>query len=106
VAAAAGIARDAVANGDLTLPADLPPEKLGLALVHLELGAHLVMQGNFSYGRFSVADSQQVLNDFGADLLDSLDWRPLASELDYVEMTRRMWREVFPEELARFGIRL
>jgi AcrR family transcriptional regulator len=106
IAAAVGVVRDAVANGDLNLPAHLPPEKLGLSLVHLELGAHLVMQGKFSYGRFTTADSQEVLNAFGTDLLDSLGWRPLSSELDYVEMTRRMWREVFPEELARFGIRL
>jgi AcrR family transcriptional regulator len=106
VAAAVGVVRDAVANGDLDLPADLPPEKLGLSFVHLELGAHLVMQGEFSYGRFTAADSREVLNAFGADLLDSMGWRPLTSELDYVEVTRRMWREVFPEELARFGIRL
>jgi AcrR family transcriptional regulator len=106
VAAAVGVVRDAMANGDLSLPADLPPEKLGLSFVHLEQGAHLVMQGEFSYGRFTAADSQEVLNAFGADLLDSLGWRPLASELDYFEMTRRMWRELFPEELARFGIRV
>jgi AcrR family transcriptional regulator len=106
VAAMVGVVRDAVAVGDVTLPANLPPEKLGLSFVHLELGGQLVMQGEFAYGRFTASDSQEVLFAFGADLLDSLGWRPLYCELDYVEMTRRMWRELFPEELKKFGIKL
>jgi len=101
-----GLIRDAVVAGDLTLPVDLPPEKLGLAFIHLETGAQLLMRRAYSYGRYSAEDSRSVLHDFGVDLLDGLGWRPLYSEHDYPAAVRRMWKELFPEELAKFDIRI
>jgi hypothetical protein len=101
-----GVIRDAVVSGDLSLPAGLPPEKLGLALLQVDIGAHVLKQRPISYGRFSAEDAYRVLLDFGASLADSLGWRPLSSDYDYPAAMRRMWREVFPEELARFDVRL
>jgi AcrR family transcriptional regulator len=106
VAALIGIIREAVVAGDVTLPDSFPPEKLGLVLMHLEIGAQVLMRRPFSYGRFTASDSRSALHDFGADLLDRLGWRPLFAELDYPASTRRMWKELFSDELERFGIKI
>jgi AcrR family transcriptional regulator len=106
IAAIVGVVREAVVAGDVSLPADLPPEKLGLVFMHLEIGAQLLMRRPFSYGRYTAEDSRGALQNFGADLCDRLGWRPLNAELDYPASIRRMWKELFPEELRRFGIKI
>jgi AcrR family transcriptional regulator len=104
IAAIVGVVREAVVAGDVTLPADLPPEKLGLVFMHLEIGSQVLMRRPFSYGRYTADDSRGALQDFGVDLCDRLGWRPLNSEIDYPASIQRMWKEIFPEELERFGI--
>jgi AcrR family transcriptional regulator len=99
-----GVIRDAVASGDLSLPDDLPPERLGFALLQLDYGAHVLMQRPKTYGRFTHLDAYEVVFDFGIRVADSLGWKPLSSEHDYVTPTLRMWRTLFPDELERFGI--
>jgi hypothetical protein len=106
VSAVIGVIRDAVVCGDLSLPDGLPPEKLGLALLQVDIGAHVLMCRPRSYGRFSTEDANHVLAEFGVNLSDNLGWKPLSSEHDYAAAMRRMWLEVFPEELVRFDIRL
>jgi AcrR family transcriptional regulator len=106
VSSAVGVIRDAVVAGDVTLPDDLPPEKLGLALIEFEIGAQVVMRRTTVYGRYTAEEAFEVLKDFGAGIVDRLGWRPLSSEHDYDASTQRMWMELFPGELKRFGIRL
>lgn len=101
-----GLIREGVVSGDITLPANLPPERLGLAVMHLEHGTQVLMQRDFSYGRQRSTDSLQVLMEFGASLLDQLGWRPLSHENDYAASTNRMWREIFPDLVRKFGIDL
>jgi AcrR family transcriptional regulator len=106
ISAVIGVVRDAVVSGDLSLPDDLPPEKLGLALMQVEIGAQVLMRRAGSYGQYTADDSYQVLVDFGISLADGLGWRPLSGEHDYVASTQRMWKEIFPDELKRFNVRL
>ena len=106
LSAVIGVIRDAVVSGDLSLPDGLPPEKLGLALLQVDVGAHVLMCRPRSYGRFSTEDANHVLADFSVNLSDNLGWKPLSSEHDYPAAMRRMWRELFPEELERFDIKL
>jgi AcrR family transcriptional regulator len=106
IAAIVGVVREAVVAGDVTLPPDLPPEKLGLVFMHLEIGSQVLMRRPFSYGRYTSEDSRGALQDFGADLCDRLGWRPLNAELDYPASIQRMWKETFPEELKRFGVKI
>jgi AcrR family transcriptional regulator len=104
IAAIVGVVREAVVAGDVTLPPDLPPEKLGLVFMHLEIGAQVLMRRPFSYGRYTAEDSRGALHNFGADLCDRLGWRPLNSEIDYPASISRMWNEIFPKELKQFGV--
>ena len=60
------------------------------------------MRRPFSYGRYTAEDSRDVLHDFGADLLDRLDWRPLFTEHDYTAAARRMWKEIFPDPRVEY----
>jgi AcrR family transcriptional regulator len=106
IAVIVGVVREAVVAGDVTLPVDLTPEKLGLVFMHIEIGAQVLMRRPFSYGRYTAEDSRGALHDFGADLCDRLGWRPLNSELHYPSSIQRMWTEIFPQELQRFGIKI
>jgi AcrR family transcriptional regulator len=100
-----GVIREAVVARDVTLPADLPPERLGLAIMHLETGAQVLMQRAYGYGRFCATDSLLVLNDFGDLLLDDLDWKPLSREHNFPATERRVWMELFPDQVKKYGFR-
>jgi AcrR family transcriptional regulator len=99
-----GVIREAVVAEDVSLPEYLPPERFGLAVVHLVSGGQLHLQKDFGYGRHTAADSERVLQYFGALVLDQLGWRPFSHEHDYVAATNRMWREVFPDLVRRFDV--
>jgi len=99
-----GVIRDGVVAGDVALPANLPPERLGLAIMHLENGSHVLMQREFTHGRHRSTDSLQLLRDFWQAMLDQFAWRPLSTEFEYFQSVKRMWREIFPDLLRRFNI--
>ncbi len=99
----AGVIRDAVAAGDLDLPSELTPEKLGLALAQIEIGPKVLALRGWGLGEYSSEASLEVFAFTVNNLLDVLGWRPLSTEFDYLASIRRMERELFAEEVARFG---
>lgn len=100
----AGVIRAAVASGDLDLPPTLSPEQLALTLLQIESGPVLRALRGFRVGGYSTEESLETFAYTLTVLLDDLGWRPLSTELDYPASIRRMWREVFPDLLDRFGI--
>ena len=105
IAAIVGVVREAVVAGDVTLPVDLPPERLGLVFMHLEIGSQVLMRRPFSYGRYTADDSR------GALRLRSGPLRPfgLAAPGRRARLSRVHPAHVegdIPEELKRFGIKI
>jgi AcrR family transcriptional regulator len=99
----AGVIRDGVAVGDLELPEGTTPEHLAVALSLIEGGPFAVQQPGFGVGGYSLEDTLSTFMHIITVFLDDLGWRPLSTEFDYLASIRRMWREVFPELLERFG---
>lgn len=93
-----GIVRDAIAQGDLTLPEGHSVE---------DLIYHLWLLGEAGKGAASIwlpPGELGVISPFAtiirsANLLaDGYQWRPLSTEWDYEETTLRVRREIFPAE--------
>lgn len=98
----AGVIRDAVSVGDLTLPPLLSPERLGLALHQMEMAPFALAQRGFGLGGHSLEVTSNAVIDALTLMLDDLGWKPLSTELDYLASIRRMWQEVFPDLVERF----
>jgi len=99
----AGVAREAVRNGDLDL-------SLGMTIEEVLFGLDAFSQGMFERISSSppvcgVGDPRVVLRRLGGRLLDGLGWRPLSSEWDYRATMARIYAEVFPPRwLAARGL--
>lgn len=79
-----GVARDAVAQGDLVLPADHTPEDVIFALWSINLGAQTIFRSSSeSLGELGVPDPIKSLRKGQNQMLDGYGWRPLSTEFDY-----------------------
>ncbi len=99
-----GIVRDAVAAGDVTLPADTRPEDLTFAIWSMAFGTRFLLTTNAPIvSHEASADPDRVINRNMRLLMDGLGWKPLSSEWDFAATERRILAEAFPEEakLAR-----
>jgi AcrR family transcriptional regulator len=92
---AAEIVREAVAEGDLSLPDGMTPEKF-------TFGNSMLMNGIFgAIGTVGLTDELGVGDPigaarwFGGRLLDGCGWRPLSDEWDYGQTMRRIYGELF-----------
>ncbi len=98
-----GIVRDAVAAGDLTLPAGIEPEHVVFGLWAMNYGVQSFASSGESLAELGISDPAKSLRDNCNHLMDGFRWKPLASELDYDECQTRVATEVFPHEAARLG---
>jgi AcrR family transcriptional regulator len=99
----AGIIREAVEIGDVTLPENTSVYQILFALNSMTLGSYVIRESDskaykkwFDQGRF-------LPGQVGQTFLDGIGWRPLSSEWDYNASIRRFYKEVFPELLADEG---
>lgn len=103
MSAATGIVRDAVAAGDLTLPADMTPEELTFGLWATSCGVFSIVAGGFDLALLGVPDPIATYHRTIDRLLDGLGWQPLASDWDFDAVQARVRAEVFPDEWARLA---
>jgi AcrR family transcriptional regulator len=92
---AADIVREAVAEGDLSLPDGMTPERF-------VFGNSMLMNGIFGavgtaglIDRLGVDDPIAVSRWFGRRLLDGCGWQPLSDDWDYRQSMRRIYDELF-----------
>jgi AcrR family transcriptional regulator len=103
MATLSGIVRDAVAVGDLALPASVEPEAVVFGLWSMNYGAQSIAASSDTLAEIGIADPHQSLRDNCNHLLDGFGWSPLTSELDYDACRTRICREVFPREAGFLG---
>lgn len=96
-----GIVRDAVAVGDLALPAGIEPEHVVFGLWAMNYGAQAFASSGETLAEIGIADPLKSLRDNCNHLLDGYGWKPLTSELDYDNCQARIAAEVFPHEAAQ-----
>lgn len=100
---ATGIARDAVAAGDLVLREGQSIEQVCVGLWNLYTGAFLMRDlENFMDEPF-VKEPMPMLLANAQVFLDGFDWQPLSSAHDYARARERALAEVFPEESRAAG---
>jgi len=93
-----GIVRDAIAQGDLALPAGSSPEEL---IFHFWL---LGEAGKAAGSSWMPPAAMGIMDTFGSIMRssqflgDGLGWRPLSTQWDYEKSLRRIRNEVFPKE--------
>jgi AcrR family transcriptional regulator len=97
-----GLVRDGVAAGDLVLPPDVAPEEIALTLFQIVSGPVMISLRGWGVGEYSTRALREVFDHTLNVLVDDLGWKPLSTEFDYGASIRRMWRELFPEELEKF----
>ena len=98
-----GIVRDAVAAGDLQLPADVPAEHVVFGLWTMAFGAFTLLASGAALDRVGINDPLAALRQNYNALLDGFGWRPLASELDQATVIERIHREVLAEEWQKLA---
>lgn len=98
-----GIVRDAVAAGDMTLPAGIEPEHVVFGLWAMNYGAQSFASSGEPLAELGIADAAKSLRDNCNHLMDGYAWKPLTSEFDYDECQARIAMDIFPDEAARLG---
>tara|TARA_R110002072_G_scaffold27446_5_gene89223 strand:- start:185 stop:940 length:756 start_codon:yes stop_codon:yes gene_type:complete len=96
---ATNVVRDAVAAGDLDLPAQVAPETVSFGLWCLTYGVFtlLVTEGR-PLAELGFAEPLRLLERNQNLLLDGHGWLPLSTEHDYDALRLRVLAEVFSEE--------
>jgi AcrR family transcriptional regulator len=97
----AGIIREAVAGGDLDLPARTGPEDLLFSMWATRWGASAIMQSDTPLAPAGVrAPAKAVERSLGL-MLDGYGWRPLSTQWDYKATRQRVEREAFPRSVIK-----
>jgi len=91
------IVQDAVACGDLVLPAKITPEEVIYTLFMLVAGVLGSVGVAVSIAEVGINDVVRVMRRSGSVVLDGYGWRPLSAEWDYRKTMRRIYGELFPE---------
>lgn len=94
----AGIVRDAIAQGDLTLPESMSPEELVFGLWSLSFGAFSIAATSDSLREIGVRDPYETVRQHLSALLDSYGWQPLSTQIDEPALRDRILSEVFPHD--------
>jgi AcrR family transcriptional regulator len=95
------VVQDAVESGDLVLPKDLNAESFYFGLSSMVFGVFGILNTDVPLDQVGVTNAVSSLHAFGKTVLDGFGWRPLSTEWDYRKVMKRVYTEVFPEELRR-----
>ncbi|HSR49553.1 MAG TPA: TetR/AcrR family transcriptional regulator [Acidobacteriota bacterium] len=97
-----GIIRDAVSQGDLTIPKHTKVDEISFGLWGITVGCHsIMMTPDLNLLSFGIDDPFAALRRNCNYLLDGLGWKPLFREADYKETYQRIYQEVFPHVIRQ-----
>ena len=94
---------DAVASGDLKLPAGFGPESLAFGLWAITFGGNSIAASSPSLAKLGIEQPLEVIRANCNALLDGFGWRPLSTEIVLPELYARVVSEVFPAEFSQVG---
>ncbi|MFK7819133.1 MAG: TetR/AcrR family transcriptional regulator [Planctomycetaceae bacterium] len=95
----AGIVRDAVASGDLSLPENTTPEDVVFSLWSMSFGAHSIIAQSGSLTELGIEDPFETLRHGTNHALDGFGWKPFSTEVDYLSLFDTVPEELFADEL-------
>lgn len=92
------IVHEAVAVGDLCLPASRRPDELAFTIWALAFGVRALMDTAVAMSQLRIERGSETLHRSADLLFDSVLWRPLSDEWDYERTRRRVREECFADE--------
>jgi AcrR family transcriptional regulator len=96
----AGIIREALGAGDLTLPPAMAPEDLLFITWATRWGALSLMRSDTPLAPAGVSQPALAVERSLGLMLDGYGWRPFSRDFDYKATRQRVREEVFPRELV------
>lgn len=97
----AGIVREAVGAGDLTLPGHISADDLYFALWSSVWGAMVIKRSDFPFEESGIDDPTMTVRRSLLLMLDGFGWQPLSQDWNYRETCSRVEREIFSKERFR-----
>ncbi len=97
VAACTGVVREAVARGDLVLPAGKRPEDVSFALFALMFGSHMLTDLHAPKGLLGVTEPAAAVSLHWETYMNGLGWKPLLGNDETEARHRRIRDDLFPE---------
>jgi len=92
------IVHQAVASGDLTLPAGFRPEEIVFGMWSIYLGTQIILHSSHALAEIGIEDPIASLRNNQSKMLDGYGWRPLSDEFDYPAHMDRVKAERFRHE--------
>ncbi|MCA9035004.1 MAG: TetR/AcrR family transcriptional regulator [Planctomycetaceae bacterium] len=97
----AGVVRDGIANGHVTLPDGMAPEDLVFGLWSMTEGAYAIIATSEAIAELGIREPFQAIRRNIHSLIDGFGWTPLSSSHDYESTARQILKDVFAEEFRR-----
>ena len=97
----AGVVRDGVAQGHVSLPDGVTPEALVFGLWSMTEGAYSIIATSGAVAEMGMDEPFPVIRRNIHMMLDGIGWTPLSTERDYDSNMEKIIREVFAEEFAQ-----
>lgn len=94
----AGIIRDGLASGDLTLPDEVTPEDMVFGLWSQTFGAYAIIATSDSLEHIGIDDPFTSVRYNINRMLDGYGWELLSTEFDYLGLFDQIVEETFPDE--------
>ncbi len=98
-----GVARDAVASGDLVVPQGCTLDDLLFGLWAMSVGARTIIVQGVPLNGFENPDPQMMLHRNFQLFLDGYNWKPFSTEWDYARTIERARQEVFANDIRKAG---
>ena len=97
----AGVVRDGVAQGHLTLEEDMTPEALVFGLWSMTEGAYSIIATSDAVAELGILEPFPAIRQNIQKMLDGFGWSPLSAEIDFDATMEKIVKEVFAQEFAR-----
>lgn len=97
----AGIARDGIVQGHLSLPTETTPDSLVFGLWSMWEGAYSILATSKSMDELGISQPFAAMRTHTRRLLDGYQWFPQSAERDYDREASQIITDVFPHEFAR-----
>ena len=97
----AGIVRDGMAQGHVTLPDGMTPEALVFGLWSMTEGAYSLIATSDAVKELGILEPFRAIRLNIHGMLDGFQWTPLSKDLDFHRAMEQALNEVFPQEYSR-----
>ena len=97
----AGVVRDGMAQGHVSLPDKMTPESLVFGLWSMTEGAYSLIATSDAVQELGIPDPFQAIRMNIHGMVDGIGWTPLSKDWDFQQEMQQILSNVFPEEYSK-----